>query len=110
MAIEKITKKEFIQTMTEHRHLFLGVGKNSQLEKLPDNLNQFFKGGKIPEELTRNVIKVKSNCLVFSDNSRLYFDSFAKYTYRKNGTVYEVEIRENGNDWSKFLYYAMAMD
>lgn len=108
--VEKITKKEFIQVMTSNRHLFLGVGRCTQLEKLPDDMNRFFREGRIPEEVTRTVVKVRSNCLEFSDSSRLYFDSFAKYTYRRNGLVYEVEIRENGNDWSKFLYYALALD
>ena len=48
--------------------------------------------------------------MIFSDESRLYFDSFAKRNYFAFGDdVLMVSIRENGSKETMYLYYVVLM-
>lgn len=102
--MEKITKTEFINALMASPHDFMGVSYS-----FDSGIAEGILKTATPMIAGRTVTAKKSNHLEFSDDSRLYFDSFAKYTFRKadidDTVIYEVEIRENGNDWSKFLYY-----
>lgn len=93
-------KSEFVNRL-ESGHVFLGCTHSpARTERIAECLTH------IHEAPTRTVTARRTNHLVFSDGSRLYFDSFAKriYTDLGNGVVM-LQITENGSDYSKYLYY-----
>lgn len=101
---QKITKRQFINTIKSCRHALIGCVMGDI------DLSRFETMCLDGLDIDREVVSVKSNHLVFSDDSRLYFDSFATRTYREcvrdDGYILlAVEIWERGCPLPKNLVY-----
>lgn len=75
----RITKKAFIEAMAKYPTIFLGVTKRLYSEDevfccIRDMFNT-------DEFYNLRTCTARSNSLIFSDDCRLYFDTFGKYTY-----------------------------
>lgn len=104
----KISKIEFVKALVENPHVFMGVVYSGEIPE--GQLVEAAKRAREAHAPKRGVFRKQTNALIFTDGSRLYFDSFAKREYRKvetgkSGTVYEMAIRENGAPFTKYLYY-----
>ena len=100
----KITKKKFIEQITNNKSIFLGIARR----RFPDDeiltaLGDFLKSDKTGYE-QRTAI-TKSNCLLFSNNSKLYFDNIAegKEYAQINNILSFTEVYDDGA--VKTLYY-----
>lgn len=86
----KITKKSFIQAMTENQTTFVGVAKKLfEKDELYCRIHGFFEPGIILEKRT---CKARSKDLEFSGGSYLSFNQNGKYEFHKydyaGGTIY----------------------
>lgn len=100
----KITKKHFIEQATNNKTIFLGVVRRSLTDdEVLTALSDFLKSDKTMYE--QRSATAKSNCLVFNNNSKLYFDNIAKNKeYRQiNKILSFTEVYDD--DTTKTLYY-----
>lgn len=112
MDIKKITKKEFISFLTSPDGAgFLGVcmyaGATTPPREIVVKTDKALKA----ESVWRVVKAKQTNCLIWSDGSRLYFDSFADRTYWKANagteTIVWMDARERGSDLTKRMVYVV---
>ena len=104
----KISKIEFVKALVENPHVFMGAVYSGEIPE--GQLVEAAKRAREAHAPKREVSRKQTNALIFTDGSRLYFDSFAKRGYRKvetgkSGAVYEMTIREKGSPFTKYLYY-----
>ena len=105
----KITKKEFISVLSSSPHLLCGV--EFVREIIPDRFDMVLTeidNKPISGYDLRTVAARKSNHLVFSDGSRLYFDTFSKRMYFLHGSALAVVINENHSPMFKVIFYKIA--
>lgn len=102
----RITKKAFVSRMKASRNRQIAAVYEPLDYETLSKLSAICKR----HDVWRTVTESRSNCLIFSDESRLYFDSFAKRNYFAFGDdVLMVSIRENGSKETMYLYYVVLM-
>ena len=110
--MKKITKREFIDRLSSAPHMpwscdvvpfdnGLAIVRDDGLEEHLAKIDRATIAG---YDL-RTVSARRSNHLVFSDGSRLYFDSFAERTYYADGSALAVVIHEKCASMMKILCY-----
>lgn len=100
----KITKKHFIEQVTANKTIFLGIARKSLTDdEVLTALNDFLKSDKANCE--QRTATAKSNRLLFSNGSSLYFDNVAerKEYAQINNILSFTEVYEDGA--VKTLYY-----
>lgn len=110
---ETITRCRFIDTLKANESVHCGYDFGRELDDKAIALVVMTTDGKPwhPDDDVRTVTAVKSNHIVFSNGSRLYFDGFSKrrYTSYSHGTteMLVVSILENGCPATKTrnIYY-----
>ena len=110
MRKRKITKRQFINALKEKPSLFLGYTYDPISDEKAEQFLIYGDYIRYPQWF-RTVRTVKSNHIIFSDDSRLYFDSFATRTYTEYSYgyvhIYVMSIHEKNSDETKYLVYAM---
>lgn len=103
----KTTKKDFINTLCTTESVL--IGPVPEIEE--SAIMAVLKATWHPYDEVRTVTKRASNHLVFSNGSRLYFDSFAKRNYERwdcgDEICLAIHITEKGMlpEQTKHLYY-----
>lgn len=103
----KITKKEFIESMTANATAFVGMTKRLlSADEVQCAISDLFNPEIILEKRT---CTARSNSIVFSGGSRLYLDQIGKYTFHKyayaQGTIYICYHANEESDYQKAMYY-----
>lgn len=106
--MNKITKTEFISALMENPSILCNVSVRSEVI-YADLAASLTKINAIPTAGydTRTVTERKSNCLVFSNGSRLYFDGKAKRIYFREGNALAVCVDE-GTRMIKLMTYLVV--
>lgn len=98
MEANKITKKEFINILSNNKSIFLGsiFNRKEELSNLICDSVKNFSPTESNER--RTVVKIQTNAICFSNGSSLYFDQRGEKTYHRIGNVIFQQIK---NDYSK---------
>lgn len=100
---ERITKKEFINELSNRENALLGSWMNLK-EDSPMTIklvNALFKFDKQPTGI-RKPYKIQSNAIQFDSGSWLYFNDISK-CYRHNNIL--ITIKERYDNWNGFHVY-----
>lgn len=110
--MEKITKKQFVELLTNNKSIFLGAinNKPNELHEIISNAVKNFSPDEQDER--RTVKKVQTNAIQFTDGSWLYFDGTGEKTYHKVGNVIyqQTQIdysKDSACSWDDIAYCAV---
>ena len=98
----KLTQTEFIRTMQTSRNGIAAV----LIDEPPLSVSEMFRRAK-QTVCDREVAETKSNCLIFTDGSRMFFKGYGKRTYKQFDNVIEVSIAEKGDPIVAYIYYVI---
>ena len=96
----KLTQAEFIRTMQTSRNGIVAV----LVDEPPLSVSEMFRRAK-KIACDREVAETRSNCLIFTDGSRMFFKGYGKRTYKQFDNVIEVSISESGDQITSYVYY-----
>lgn len=112
--MEKITKKQFVEILTNYASVFCASvfrWNDEKCERAMENI------GKIDEKAERRTVSEKhTSFIVFSGGSRLYFDKEGKNEYfsyqNKNGTKFVLQRTISHDDfddkdYQDYIVYAI---
>lgn len=96
---ERITKKEFINELSNRENALLGswMNKKEDSQMTIKLINALFNFNGQPK-ITRKATKIQSNAIQFDTSSWLYFNSISK-CYRHNNVI--ITIKERYDNWDE---------
>lgn len=103
--MEKITKKEFIDTLCNHESIMCGRLGRDLDESRKEILRKMTWESMCYDGQIRTVERRMSNAIMFSDRSYLYLNVFGKKSYYRIGNVIieRVQISDSQNPNSKYI-------
>lgn len=107
--MEKITKKEFLETLTENQSTLIWNTRNITAETVANKLENLHLDGVILEKRTATA---RATFVEFTGGSRLYLNSPGKYEYFKHTglsgeyiSVKHTETLSDGESWTIWTVY-----